>query len=280
MHRDNAVDMSRRRKRKWTVERFTNDGLPLISESLIRHAELGLRESAILTSAMIDVGLAEAISKRLSGPEHEIVEFIGGHEDGRAPCASFGSRIQAGRLLGILTDEDVVLLRHLKDLRNIAAHRLKCAVTDKGVADILCKIWDDMRGPLTKLYVFLWALVQGSPGALRKAEASLEQPKLQIQIDTLKGHIPKLAEFDSMIRKNFASTTLVNNPHISFNAASIIYIPQLLRTNERVATIMLAILSALYNSRLGLLIESITPIKQVELPSKAIKMWDSDIVRQ
>src|SRR2546422_5537119 len=104
------------RKKKWTIERFTQDVYPLIEQTLGEHAKLPLREAIILTTSMIDLGLVELLSKRLAGSEHEIVEFLGADEDGRAPCGSFGSRIQLATLLGILRDEDVALLRLVKKL--------------------------------------------------------------------------------------------------------------------------------------------------------------------
>jgi hypothetical protein len=43
---------------------------------------------------------------------------------------------------------------------------------------------------------------------------------------------------------------------------------------------MMAIMIGIYKGRLDLLFEVVAPVSTLELPSRAIKMWDSDSVRK
>jgi hypothetical protein len=154
-------------KRKWTIEKFVEEVLPLISANVATHIHLPIRESVVLTSAMIDAGLAQLISKKLRGSDHEIVEFLGADGDGRAPCGSFGSRIQLVRLLGIFVDEDVVLLRQLKRLRNVAAHRVNFSVDDPEVRAEITKLWGLLLPGIKTYMIFLEASGQWEANSLR-----------------------------------------------------------------------------------------------------------------
>ena len=140
--------MSMSRKKKWTTELFTQDVYPLIAlGEASKYLDLPFRETIILACSVLDAALLELISKRLDGPEHEIVEFLGADEDGRAPCGSFGSRIQLAHLLGILVEDDVRVLRLVKKLRNKAAHRFKLDVSDDAIGNVLCQLFDLMKIP-------------------------------------------------------------------------------------------------------------------------------------
>ena len=64
--------------------------------------------------------------------------------DGRAPIASFGARIQLTLLLGIITSEDAALLRQIKALRNLFAHRARMEFVHPSAVKItqeLLRLW-------------------------------------------------------------------------------------------------------------------------------------------
>ena len=71
-------------------------------------------------AAVLDLALAEILSKRLNDLPAECEEFLRFDGDGRAPAGSFGARIQLGLLIGIVTPEDVEVLRAVKQLRSCA----------------------------------------------------------------------------------------------------------------------------------------------------------------
>src|SRR5688500_12861561 len=129
--------MGKRSKKSRKIEQWTLDVFPNFERTLPKLVKLSLRDCAILVSASIDVALVEVLSKRLVGPGSAITEFLGGDEDGRAPCASFGSRIQLALLLGLMSEEDAKLLRTLKKLRNMVAHRVNIDVTSPSIQKLL-----------------------------------------------------------------------------------------------------------------------------------------------
>ena len=54
----------------------------------------------------------------------ETASFLGVNGDGRAPAGSFGSRIQLALPVGVITTDDAKILRIIKSLRNLFAHRI------------------------------------------------------------------------------------------------------------------------------------------------------------
>jgi len=109
----------------WKIERWLAEVFPGESEIYSEYQSLPPRELAIVCAAVLDVALAELLSLRLANHNKEIEEFLGINGDGRAPVGSFGSRIQLGLLVGILTIEDAAILRTIKELRNLFAHRVR-----------------------------------------------------------------------------------------------------------------------------------------------------------
>jgi len=109
----------------WKIERWLADVFPGEAEIYSEYRSLPPREIAIVSAAVLDVALAELLALRLANLEKEIEEFLGLNGDGRAPAGSFGSRIQLGLLVGLLTPEDVAILRTIKELRNLFAHRVR-----------------------------------------------------------------------------------------------------------------------------------------------------------
>lgn len=263
------------RKKKWTVERFSKDVLPLLHEQFGEHAKLPLRESVILTTAMIDAGLVEILSKRLTGPEHEIVEFLGADEDGRAPCGSFGSRIQLARLLGILVDEDVKLLRLLKKLRNKAAHRVKLEVTDTEIGNILCDIFALLKTPILTLTVLIVKLAQGDANAIKRVEGLLDWPRTK---EMLGEFVPQVREWNKWNMEWLLSHNATVSDKTTVYSTFVVMFPTLLRREAKMASVLLTFLLILYNGRLGLFVSATAPVTQIALPSDTIRIWDSDLI--
>ena len=90
-----------------------------------RHRNLPSRELAVVAAAVLDLALAELLALRLREQPREVEEFLGLNGDGRAPAGSFGARIQLGVLVGILTQQDAAVLRTMKEIRNLFAHRVR-----------------------------------------------------------------------------------------------------------------------------------------------------------
>lgn len=94
------------------------------SESLYdQYKSLPPRELVTLVCGMLDVALAELLSKRLLGAGEEIASFHAPEENGDVPAATLGSRIQLARMGRIINDRDVAVLRALRNLRNVMVDR-------------------------------------------------------------------------------------------------------------------------------------------------------------
>jgi hypothetical protein len=108
----------------WKAEHWLAEVFPGKENIFSTYRELQPRELAIVSAAVLDAALVELLSLRLSGPQNEIEEFLGVNGDGRAPAGSFGARIQLAVLVGLLTENDAALLRIVKQIRNLFAHRV------------------------------------------------------------------------------------------------------------------------------------------------------------
>ena len=126
----------------WKTEQWLRDVFPGEERIYAEYRSLPRRELAIVSAAVLDAALAELVSKRLAGPEAEIHSFLGVDGDGRAPCASFGSRIQLALLLQVITTDDAIVLRAIKNLRNRFAHEVKADYTSRSVLPILYGLHD------------------------------------------------------------------------------------------------------------------------------------------
>ena len=76
-------------------------------------------------------------------PEYEA--FLGLNEDGRAPCATFGARIQLALLLGIITKSDADILRTIKHIRNKFAHRVNIDFSSDIVKPLVLRLHGQFR---------------------------------------------------------------------------------------------------------------------------------------
>jgi hypothetical protein len=109
----------------WKIERWLDEVFPGKEQIYAEYRGLASRELAVVAAAVLDIALAELLAMRLNGKPHEIEEFLGLNGDGRAPCGSFGARIQLAVLVGILTPQDASILRAFKEIRNHFAHRVR-----------------------------------------------------------------------------------------------------------------------------------------------------------
>jgi len=109
----------------WKIERWLSEVFPGETQIYAEYRALAPRELAIVTASVLDVALTELIALRLADNEKEVQDFLGLNGDGRAPAGSFGARIQLGLLLGILTPRDAAMLRVIKEIRNLFAHRVR-----------------------------------------------------------------------------------------------------------------------------------------------------------
>jgi hypothetical protein len=78
----------------------------------------------VVAAAVLDLALATLLNRRFLDIQSESDGFLGVDGDGRAPAASFGARIQLALLLGIITKSDPKILRAIKQLRDLFAHRV------------------------------------------------------------------------------------------------------------------------------------------------------------
>lgn len=102
----------------WKIEKWLSEVFPGEQRIFAEYQDLTRRELALIAAGVMDLALAELLSMRLIDNPKEYEEFLGLNEDGRAPCGSFGARIQLAVLLGIITKEDASILRSVKNIRN------------------------------------------------------------------------------------------------------------------------------------------------------------------
>jgi hypothetical protein len=109
----------------WKTERWLEDVFPGKECIYDAYRHLSGRELAIVAAAVLDAALADILARRFRDMPPEIESFLGANGDGRAPAASFGARIQLALLLGIILAPDAAVLRQVKAIRNLFAHRVQ-----------------------------------------------------------------------------------------------------------------------------------------------------------
>lgn len=112
----------------WKIERWLRDVFPGRDRIYAAYRHLSGRELILVTAAVLDAALADLLERRFRDLPAEAESFLGANGDGRAPVASFGARIQLALLLGIILDRDAAVLRQIKTIRNIFAHRVRIDV--------------------------------------------------------------------------------------------------------------------------------------------------------
>ena len=128
----------------WKVERWLAEVFPGEDHVYLEYHHLPARELVIVSAAALDAALVELLSLRLLDLPKEVEPFLGVDGDGRAPVGSFGARIQLALLVGILIPEDAAILRQIKSLRNLFAHRARVDLVHPSVVKItqeLLRLW-------------------------------------------------------------------------------------------------------------------------------------------
>ncbi|MFR0691635.1 hypothetical protein ACLUTX_19715 [Enterobacterales bacterium AE_CKDN230030158-1A_HGKHYDSX7] len=126
----------------WKTEQWMRDVFPGSEMIYEEYRALPRRELAVVAGAVLDSALAELLAKRLAGPSGEIHAFLGVNGDGRAPCGSFGARIQLALLTSIITEGDAALLRAIKNIRNQFAHEVHADFTSASVLPLIERVHD------------------------------------------------------------------------------------------------------------------------------------------
>ena len=129
----------------WKIERWMSQLFPGAESIYSEYRGLGRRELAVVVAGVLDLAIAELLSKRLFDDQKECEEFLGLNEDGRAPCGTFGSRIQLALLTGIITRADAALLRSIKAIRNKFAHRILVDFDSPQVVALVLKLHEQWR---------------------------------------------------------------------------------------------------------------------------------------
>jgi len=131
------------------------------------------RELVIVGTAVLDTALAELLTLRLYDYPDEYESFLGLNDDGRAPCGSFGARIQLAVLTGVIRHKDAEILRIIKQIRNKMAHRVKIEFTSKEIV----ALWVKLRNALSEDMSNALA-GQDLPSANKKLEDALSRELL------------------------------------------------------------------------------------------------------
>ncbi len=160
----------------WKIERWLADVFPGENSIYSEYRSLSPRELSIVSAAVLDVALAELLVLRLRDESKEIEDFLGLNGDGRAPVGSFGARIQLGVIVGLLTPNDAAILRTIKGLRNLFAHRVKINFLSPSVL---------------KITVNLHSLWMARNNALIEAGVMSGSTT---QLEDLGRHLPRVAE--------------------------------------------------------------------------------------
>lgn len=126
----------------WKVEQWMKDVFPGEDKIYSEYRSLPRRELAVVAAAVLDSALIELLSKRLAGPESEIHGLLGINGDGRAPCGSFGARIQLALLTSVISENDATTLRIIKNIRNRFAHEVRSDFNSPSVLPLIIKLHD------------------------------------------------------------------------------------------------------------------------------------------
>src|SRR5262245_47658063 len=111
-----------RKLERWTADLFP-DNIEAVKARMQDLLGFGFRELAIVGAAILDAALAELIAYRLFDDPDRIATFLGAAGESTAPLASFGAKIQAAYLLGLIDSKALQGLSDFKDIRNFMAHR-------------------------------------------------------------------------------------------------------------------------------------------------------------
>ncbi len=150
----------------WKTEKWLEEIFPGEENIYSQYRDLNAREFSVVSCAVIDAAIAELIAIRLNNSTNKEIEtFLGVNGDGRAPCGSLGAKIQLGYLLGILTENDMQILRGFKNIRNKFSHSVNVSFSSKEIVKIVKNIHS------------LW--VERAESLSTKAEANIEADKIK-----------------------------------------------------------------------------------------------------
>lgn len=135
----------------WKVERWLEEVFPGKDKIYSEYRLLPRRELAITAAAVLDAALVQLLHMRLADRGKESEDFLGLSGDSRAPCGSFGARIQLAYLVGLLTKDDIVVLRFIKNIRNAFAHRVKADFNTQHVLPLIRGLNDQFRAQSNRL---------------------------------------------------------------------------------------------------------------------------------
>ncbi len=153
----------------WKTEKWKQDIFPGTERVYEEYRLLPARELVIVGTAVLDSALAELISMRLLDHSTEYEAFLGLNEDGRAPCATFGARIQLAVLLGIISPQDAAILRTLKKMRNKMAHKVKIDFTSKEMVALSVELSDGLLATQNGI------VVEGLLSGKKRAQAKISR---------------------------------------------------------------------------------------------------------
>lgn len=135
----------------WKTEQWMRDVFPGSDRIYEEYRLLPRRELAVVVGAVLDSALAELLSKRLTGQDSEVHSFLGVNGDGRAPCGSFGARIQLALCTAVITENDSAVLRVVKNIRNQFAHEVKADFNSPSVLPLITSLHDQFLRQSNKL---------------------------------------------------------------------------------------------------------------------------------
>ncbi|SRR6266545_3356770 len=133
------------------LETWITDIFPGATKVYENYRDLPARELVIVVATSFDIALVDLLYLRMKGDTKEVEEFLGINGDGRAPCGSFGARIQLALLLGVITAEDAKLLRIVKSIRNTFAHRVHASFNKEPALKDTYKLFDQLKEQSTRL---------------------------------------------------------------------------------------------------------------------------------
>jgi len=135
----------------WKIEKWMLQVFPGADNIYSEYRGLSRREIAVVAAGVLDLAIAELVSKRLLDLPNEYEEFLGLSEDGRAACGTFGSRIQLALLVGVITPADAGLLRSIKAIRNKFAHRITVDFNSPQVVPLVVRLHGQWRARVSQL---------------------------------------------------------------------------------------------------------------------------------
>jgi hypothetical protein len=155
----------------WKNEQWLRDIFPGQGRIYEEYRLLPDRELSIVAAAVLDSALAELLFLRLTGPEEERHALLGLNGDGRAPCGSFGARIQLAIVLDLISKDDASILRSMKNLRNRFAHEVNAKFTSSTVIPVVIALCDTFNSLNQRLIED--GFLNGSSAGLKELRAAL-----------------------------------------------------------------------------------------------------------